>query len=102
MKKSLVLGILGLAAAAVTSYGQGYITLDNYTHWDRPGWSFTGPEFPQTVSSERTLGTLGVGLNGSWTVGLYWAPARLASAEAAGIGDPDWYIGPWNREWFHN
>jgi len=30
MKKSLVLGILGLATAAVSSYGQGNVFLDNY------------------------------------------------------------------------
>jgi len=30
MKKSLILGILGLAAGAVTTYGQGAVFLDNY------------------------------------------------------------------------
>ena len=30
MKKSIVLGILGLAAGAVASYGQGAVFLDNY------------------------------------------------------------------------
>jgi len=30
MKRTLILGVLGLAASVATTYGQGFITLDNY------------------------------------------------------------------------
>jgi len=58
MKKSIVLGILGLAAAAVTGYGQGCIFLDNY------------------ISSTYNPVCLGADLDGlapvGFTVGLYY------------------------------
>src|ERR1017187_6075214 len=83
MKKSLVLGILGLATAAVTSYGQGYITLDNYNG---------GPllTYGAGVPANGVSGALGSGgLNGSWTVGLYFVGGTSGLSQAAGTGMPD-------------
>jgi len=68
MKKSLILGILGLTAVAATSYGQGYIQLDNYN---------TGG--PNVTFGAGSGGTVGAGLDGNWTVGLYFADGNILS-----------------------
>lgn len=60
MKRSFVLGILGLATAAVTSYGQGVIWLDNYQS--------SGPQ----VYFGSPLG--GGLLPAGFTAGLYYDP----------------------------
>lgn len=91
MKKSLVLGILGLAVAAVTSYGQGYITLDNYT--SNSGGN--GPGFVQYGAGvaangvSGALGTVGDGLNASWTVGIYFVVGTPSITDPAGNGIPN-------------
>ena len=86
MKKSIVLGILGLAATTAASFGQGYIRLDNY---------FSGTDLmivygvgvPANGVS-GALGTPGAGLDDAWTVGLYWAPGSLSLADPLGSGMP--------------
>jgi len=76
MKKSVLLGIVGLAAGMATSYGQGYITLDNYTS----GLNTT----PITY--------LGTPLSSAWNVGLYFVGATTSAGsglvEGAGNGIP--------------
>jgi hypothetical protein len=76
MKKSVLLGIIGLAAGMATSYGQGYITLDNYTS----GLNTT----PITY--------LGTPLSSAWNVGLYFVGATTSAGsglvEGAGNGIP--------------
>lgn len=65
MKKTLILGILGLAASVVTTYGQGTIQLDNYdstTH-------------PLVTYGAGSGGTVGAGVNSSFSVGLYYVDA---------------------------
>src|ERR1700722_7855398 len=71
MKKSLILGILGLTAAAASSYGQGFINLDNYNSTPNPLVTY-GASVP-TNGVSGAFGTSGAGLNRSWTVGLYFA-----------------------------
>ena len=91
MKKSLVLGIVSLAAAAVTSYGQGYIWLDNYisggTLLVYGSDLFSGPSVPANGVS-GPMGVIGTGLNNDWTVGLYWAPSTVSLTDPAGPGMP--------------
>ncbi len=78
MKKSLVLSILGLSAAAVTSYGQGQITLDTYLS--------SSSVVVKYLSSPVTAG---LGLY----VGLYYGPANVnaigsVAPDLIGIADP--------------
>lgn len=79
MKKSLVLGFLGLAAGAVSSYGQGAIFLDNYL------LSTDNPVYEHTF-----LGTFL--LPAGYTVGLYYDPTAnqniAAAVNAAEAADP--------------
>jgi hypothetical protein len=88
MKKSLVLGILGLATAAVTSYGQGAVFLDNYFQ------STFNPILVQNGLFSHEF----IPIPAGWTVGLYYDPtpnqnivAAVNAAEAAdpmGVADP--------------
>lgn len=69
MKKSLILGILGLAAGAVSSYGQGAIYIDNY--------QTSGPNISLSAG-------LGGGLVGNtFTMGLYYDPAANVNITGA-------------------
>jgi hypothetical protein len=68
MKKSLLLGLLGLASVA-SSYGQGFIKLDNYTTY--------GPNVNYGVGAG---GTVGAGLPAGWTVGLYVAQGDITGS----------------------
>src|ERR1700690_3513492 len=83
MKKSILLGIIGLAAGVATSYGQGFILLDNYSSY--------GPyvTYGANVPANGVSGALGSGgLNGSWTVGLYFAVGNLSLSDPMGTGTP--------------
>ena len=85
MKKSLILGIVSLAASVATSYGQRVITLDNYSSQTDPMLIY-GPDTPANGIS----GMLGSGgLINSWTVGLYWAAGTTGLSQAAGFDLPD-------------
>jgi hypothetical protein len=85
MKKSVLLGILGLAAGMATSYGQGYITLDNYSS----GANTTAITYGANVPANGVSGALGSGpLNTAWTVGLYFVGGTSGLSEAAGTGIP--------------
>ena len=87
MKKSFVLGVLGLAMAAVSSLGSGYIFLDNYISGTAPmitygyGWPMNGVSGP--------LAPFGSPLNNAWTVGFYWAPGNTGLNQSFGSGMPD-------------
>jgi len=65
MKRTLILGILGLAASVATTYGQGFITLDNYDSTAHPlvtyGAGITG----------ETAGT-SIGVGAGYNVGFYY------------------------------
>jgi len=64
MKKSVLLAILGVSAGVVSSYGQGFVALDNYS-------SATSPLITYGPSGG---GAVGAGITGSaWHVGLYFA-----------------------------
>jgi hypothetical protein len=73
MKKSLILGILGLTAGAVSSFGQGFIVLDNY--------NTGGPN----VSFGAGSGGSGA-LTSAYTVGLYFAAGSVAADSSSGSG----------------
>jgi hypothetical protein len=85
MKKTILLGILSLATAATTSFGQGYIQLDNYN-------SHGGNGGPLVTYGPNSGGTLGAGINSSFTVGLYFADGNVLgsiSDPSAGNGNID-------------
>jgi len=81
MKKSIILGILGLTTAAVTSYGQGVVFLDNYL-----------VSSTALVSYSAALG--GGLLPAGFTAGIYYDPTANAnitgsiSADPTGTADP--------------
>ena len=78
MKKSVLLGIIGLAAGAVSSYGQGFIALDNYNSSAHPLITF----------GAGSGGTVGAGLFGAtWTVGLYFAAGNVTGSADSTSGN---------------
>ena len=84
MKKSLLLGILGLAATAGTGFGQGFISLDNYSTYGPLVTYWAG------VPANGVSGALGAGgLNSSWTAGLYYAIGSLAISDPPGWEMPN-------------
>ena len=90
MKKSLLFGIVSLVAAAAASFGQGYITLDNYYSGNHgPGtMPVYGPEVLANGVS-GPLGEIGTGLSSAWTVGLYWAAGVTGLSQGSGYDLPD-------------
>jgi hypothetical protein len=71
MKKSIILGVLGLTACAAATYGQGFIALDNYSSAAHP-----------TITSALQP----AGITSGYTVGLYFALGTVAADAAAGNG----------------
>jgi len=65
MKKSLILGLLGLAVSVGTSFGQGQIWLDNYDSTTHPAVKYGQPE---------AGGAIGAGITGAsgYSIGLYF------------------------------
>jgi len=81
MKKSVLLAIVGVSASVVSSYGQGFVALDNYS-------SATSPLITYGPSGG---GALGAGVTGSqWHVGLYYADGAsfTLGTDANGIQVP--------------
>ena len=84
IKKSLMLGIVSLAAGLATAYGQGWITLDNYESGGAP------VIYGANVPANGVSGAFGSGyLNGNWTVGLYFVGGTTGLSQAAGSDMPD-------------
>jgi hypothetical protein len=78
MKKSLLFGILGLAAGVATSYGQGYVSLDNYSGFgSSPQYGLVHYLVPGTQLADS-----------SYTVGIYFAAGAVASDTTEGNGLP--------------
>jgi len=79
MKKSLLLGIVSLAAGAATSFGQGFIWLDNYDSTAHPLITY-GP---------GSGGTVGTGILAGFTVGMYFGAGALTlPSDPSGFADP--------------
>lgn len=79
MKKSILLGIIGIAAGvAVSSYGQGFIQLQNYVSSSNPTGS---SPIRWGAGSGGTAGTA-INVTG-FTVGLYFAAGNDVSSVAA-------------------
>lgn len=100
MKKTLILGLLGLAATAVTAYGQGTLVLDNY-NTSGPYVTYGGPGVPANGVS-GTAGTVGADIIGNptgtspWTVGLYYVLGNVTIGADPGTtptGDPSTFTG---------
>jgi hypothetical protein len=87
MKKSLIIGLVSLVTAVASSYGQGFINLDNY---NQTGGIITyGANVPANGVS-GSFGTVGTGLVSGWTVGVYWALGDITGSlnDPAGNGTP--------------
>jgi hypothetical protein len=90
MKKSLILGVLGLVAVAASSYGQGYILLDNYISNGGAGGPVITYGFDVPANGvSGALGTPGTGLLGGWTAGIYFVAGTPSITDPAGMGFPD-------------
>jgi hypothetical protein len=88
MKKKLLFSILGMAAA--TSFGQGYIALDNYNSNGGNGGplvTYGGGAPANGVSGPP--GTVGTGLLGGWTAGIYFVIGTPSITDPAGNGMPN-------------
>jgi hypothetical protein len=88
MKKSLLIGLLGLAASVATTLGQGTIFLDNY-FTGGPNITY-GANVPVNGVSGAN-GTVGNGVVAGWTMGLYYAVGNVTGSIASdptGIADP--------------
>ena len=92
MRKSLILGVFGLVAAATSSFGApGYILMDNYN-----------TSGPNVTYGPGGGGVVGTGLLAGWTAGIYYAAGNVLSQVAndpTGFGIPaaseeDWL---WQR-----
>jgi len=77
MKKSILVGIIGLAASAATTFGQGSIALNNYST------SILPHALQDVTYGAGSGGTLNAGINSSFTVGLYWVVGSQVGAFAA-------------------
>lgn len=89
MKKSLILGLLGLAVSVASSFGQGFIALDNYDSTVHPLVTY-GNNVPANGIGGGP-GTPGSGLLAGWTVGLYFAQGNVTGSvgsDPTGIADP--------------
>jgi len=95
MKKSLILGLLGLAATAATTLGQGTIFLDNY-FTGGPNITYGEAGVPQNGVG-GSAGTVGGAINAAgWTMGLYYvvgSPVIGADPNPKPIGDPSTFSG---------
>jgi hypothetical protein len=80
MKKSLILGLLGLAASVVPSFGQGTIFVDNYF---TSGPTITYGAGVAANGVNGAPGTPGTGLLAGWTMGIYWALGNVTGSIAA-------------------
>jgi hypothetical protein len=76
MKKAIVLAIIGAAAVATSSYGQGAIKLDNYDTY--------GPNVNYGAGSDGTVGT---GVNSSYVMGVYYWNA-VGDFTGSTVADP--------------
>lgn len=85
MKKQILIGVVGLVTCAATSFGQGFVILDNYNATG--GLVTYGPNVPQNGVS-GPLGTLGTGLLSGWTVGLYYVLGTPAISDPPFTTDP--------------
>jgi hypothetical protein len=70
MKKTLVLSILGLAAAAVSSYGQGSISFNTYLAAGNSG----------IITTYGSGGNAGNGIDSTFTGELLWSTANIVDA----------------------
>lgn len=91
MKKSLILGLLGLAATVVPSFGQGVVFLSNYN---------TGGNYVTYGANVPANGVSGAngsgGVTSSWTEGIYYVvgtPVVPSDPNALNIGDPSVFGG---------
>jgi len=86
MKKSVLLGVLGLGAlAATSSYGQGYILLSNYA--SGTGTVTYGAGVPANGISGGA-GGIGNPLSTAWTVGLYFIAGTPSITDPIGNNIP--------------
>jgi len=80
MKKSILLAAIGLVASVSSTFGLGYILLDNYAS-----------SGPMVTYGPGGLNPVGTGLGAGWTAGFYYALGNVTGSIAA---DPSGYADP--------
>jgi hypothetical protein len=89
MKKTIILSILGLTAAAVSSYGQGSIAFDTYTAQNSVG----------IITTYGNGGQAGTGIGSTFTGELLWSSVNIPDvATTASVAQgtaltPGWNVG---------
>jgi hypothetical protein len=83
MKKSLLIGLLGLSLNVASSFGQGTIFLDNY-FTSGPDVRYGTPGIPANGFG-GAQGTPGTGLLAGWSMGFYYA---LGDVRGSIVPDP--------------
>jgi hypothetical protein len=74
MKKSIILSILGLTAAAVSSYGQGTIPFNTYNASNSVG----------ILTTYGSGGNAGLGINSTFTGELLWSSVNIPDVATTG------------------
>jgi len=71
MKKSIFIAVLGMAACAATSYGQGYVVMNSY--------------LANSGAGALSTTSLGVPLDSTWTAELYFALGTVTDPAGPGL-----------------
>jgi hypothetical protein len=74
MKKTLILSILGLTAAAVSSYGQGSVAFDTYDTHSSAG----------TITTYGNGALVGTGIGSTFTGELLWSTVDIVDSATTG------------------
>lgn len=92
MKKSFLLGFLGLAATTLSTFGQGTIILDNYLT-SGPKVTYGNNGVPVNgVLGDLPYGVVGAPVaSGPWTIGFYYAVGNVTNSVAS---DPTYMADP--------
>ncbi len=81
MKKSLVLAVLGLSAAAVSSFGQGSVAFNTYNANSNSGLETT---FGLNGTYGGVTGSVGAGIGTAFTAELLWSSTAINSSATVG------------------
>jgi hypothetical protein len=92
MKKSFIIGLLGVVGCATASFGQGVISLDNYTT-SGPIVTYGTGDIPAN-GANGSQGVVGTGLQSGWTLGFFYVIGNVtvgSDPSGGNFGDPSTY-----------
>jgi len=94
MERALIIGLLSVACATVSSFGQGTISVDTYNVINFSFVSYGSSGIPANGVS-GTPGNVNGGLQQGWTMGLYYVVGNVTvgSDPSGNTGDPSTFGG---------